>query len=170
MHSKKVEGGKFGFPVATQLGPLLLENNLCDDWATFFVRHRLGQQFRVSGKRYRDRQLNALWRRLQIVVPKLFADVRVEPSLLHGDLHIANSAAYEERLGQWQPLLFDPASFWGDAEFDLVLRWLVGVGENLKYNQAFYDAYFAARPQVSIFIVSLVASATKRKKKKIKKI
>lgn len=70
---------------------MLLDNTMCDDWPTFFVEHRLGQQFQIAGKRYRDRQLQSLWRRLKLAVPKLMADMKFEPSLLHGELHIANT-------------------------------------------------------------------------------
>jgi protein-ribulosamine 3-kinase len=146
LHNKAVEGGQFGFATPTMLGPLALENDLTDDWATFFVEHRLGQQFRVAGKRYRDRALQSLWRRLQIAAPKLLAE-KIQPSLLHGDLHVANAAAYEVKLGAWEPLLFDPACFCGDSELDLAIRNLVGVGDNLKFATPFYDAYFAARPK-----------------------
>ncbi len=95
LHNKKVDGGKFGFATPTMLGPLLLENEPSDDWAAFFVEHRLGQQFRVAGKRYRDRALHSLWRRLQLAAPRILGAERIEPSLLHGDLHVANAAAYE---------------------------------------------------------------------------
>ena len=83
-------------------------------------------------------------------MPKLFEGVAITPSLLHGDLHPLNAGtsvcvyiracfvdmfvffgiragAFEEKLGKWTPLLFDPACVYGHAEFDLALGNVVGM-------------------------------------------
>lgn len=72
-------------------------------------------QFRVCGVRYRDRELQSLWRRLQVAVPLLFENVKIEPSLLHGDFHPLNAGKPHTRTGRTNnstaPTLFPTQNF-----------------------------------------------------------
>jgi protein-ribulosamine 3-kinase len=153
LHSVPAERNKFGFDVATYLGGMRLDNEWTDDWWQFFSSRRLAPLFNVAAQRSRDRQLSSLWRRLQIAIPRIFGGTDAPPivaSLLHGDLSPLNASSHELKLGKWAPCLFDPASFFGHAEFDLALSRLDGM-EQYQFHPSFYEAYFAARPKTAGF-------------------
>jgi protein-ribulosamine 3-kinase len=59
------------------------------------------------------------------------------PSLLHGDLWGGNQAA----LAGGEPIVFDPAPYFGDREADIAMTRLFG-----GFGPRFYAAYFAAWP------------------------
>lgn len=59
------------------------------------------------------------------------------PSLLHGDLWGGNHAA----LADGEPVVFDPAPYFGDREADVAMTRLFG-----GFGPRFYAAYFAAWP------------------------
>ncbi len=59
------------------------------------------------------------------------------PSLLHGDLWGGNIAFTTDAV----PVLYDPASYYGDRETDLAMTRLFG-----SLPTAFYDAYRASYP------------------------
>jgi fructosamine-3-kinase len=59
------------------------------------------------------------------------------PSLLHGDLWSGNAAALESG----EPVVLDPAVYYGDREADIAMTELFG-----GFNTRFYKAYRAAWP------------------------
>ncbi len=66
-----------------------------------------------------------------------FAGYHPQPSLLHGDLWGGNWGV----AGNGQPVLFDPAVYFGDREADLAMTRLFG-----GFGASFYAAYQAAWP------------------------
>ena len=70
-------------------------------------------------------------------VPQFFGSYVPVPSLLHGDLWGGNWAADSSA----SPVLFDPATYFGDREADLAMTELFG-----GFDKRFYDAYSAAWP------------------------
>jgi fructosamine-3-kinase len=76
-------------------------------------------------------------RRLCGQLDALFRGHRPLPSLLHGDLWGGNWAADESG----NPVVFDPAVYFGDREADLAMTRLFG-----GFGRAFYDAYESAWP------------------------
>jgi fructosamine-3-kinase len=75
--------------------------------------------------------------RVQEAVPALLAGREPEASLLHGDLWSGNYGF--TRAGE--PVIFDPAVYYGDREADLAMTELFG-----GFGKAFYDAYQASWP------------------------
>ena len=67
----------------------------------------------------------------------LFENYQPEASLLHGDLWGGNYGFD----GQGNPVIFDPAVYYGDREADIAMTELFG-----SPGQTFYDAYNAAWP------------------------
>ena len=61
-----------------------------------------------------------------------FTNYQPQASLLHGDLWGGNTAVNTEN----QPVIFDPACYYGDRETDLALTELFG-----GFGQDFYSAY-----------------------------
>ncbi|MDE2052748.1 MAG: fructosamine kinase family protein, partial [Gammaproteobacteria bacterium] len=75
--------------------------------------------------------------RLLESVDALLAGHRPRASLLHGDLWAGNWLADS----QDEPVIFDPAAYYGDREADLAMTRLFG-----GFGRAFYDAYQDAAP------------------------
>ncbi|MGD9265203.1 MAG: fructosamine kinase family protein, partial [Lysobacterales bacterium] len=75
--------------------------------------------------------------RLLDALPRLLEGHRPAASLLHGDLWSGNKA-YDAK---GQPVIFDPASYYGDRETDIALTELFG-----GFGPDFYAAYRAAYP------------------------
>jgi fructosamine-3-kinase len=59
------------------------------------------------------------------------------PSLLHGDLWSGNYAA----VAGGEPVIFDPAVYYGDREADLAMTELFG-----RFPDSFYDSYAEVLP------------------------
>jgi len=66
-----------------------------------------------------------------------FPGYRPPPSLLHGDLWSGNWGA----VGAGEPVIFDPAVYYGDRETDLAMTRLFG-----GFGPAFYAAYESTWP------------------------
>lgn len=76
------------------------------------------------------------------LLPDILAGACTRPSTLHGDLWVGNTGA----LGAGDPVVFDPATFFGDAEFDLALASMFG-----GLDERFFDAYHAHNPRTAGF-------------------
>jgi protein-ribulosamine 3-kinase len=108
-----------------------------DDWVEFWRTQRLGPQLeRARDNGYAGR-LQDQGARVLEGLAKLLAGHRPPASLLHGDLWSGNAAT----LANGEPVVFDPAAYYGDRETDLALTELFG-----GFGQAFYSAYHAAYP------------------------
>ena len=125
---------RFGWHRDNTIGHTPQCNEWSDDWVGFFREHRLGFQLRLAARNgyglLEDGE--TLMKRL----PVLFADYTPEPSLLHGDLWGGNWGVCED-----EPVIFDPAVYYGDRESDLAMTRLFG-----GFGPAFYAAYEAAAP------------------------
>ncbi len=102
-------------------------------WAGFWWTHRLEPLLR----RLHDSELLQLSRGLDTRCAHLLHGTDEPPSLLHGDLWSGNTAADT----QGQPVLFDPAPYFGHREAELAMCGLFG-----GFNETFYRAYENARP------------------------
>ncbi|GAB0492981.1 hypothetical protein MMPV_004252 [Pyropia vietnamensis] len=137
----------YGFAVPTYLGATALDNTRSDDWAEFFLRQRLAPALAnaiashgggVTGtnaesaaalSRHAAALLADDGAAVRAVVAAGRGGVRPPPSLLHGDLWAGNvgaTAAATATAGERQPVAVDPASWYGDAEFDLAVSRLYG--------------------------------------------
>ena len=111
-------------------------NDRHPEWPTFFCEQRLRHQLRLAA----GRGGNALaepGERLAEGIGALFTNYRPAPSLLHGDLWGGNAAF----LAGDEPVVYDPATYYGDRETDLAMTELFG-----GFHPVFYDAYRAAWP------------------------
>ncbi len=127
---------RFGWRRDNTIGTTPQHNGWCDDWCSFFGKRRLAPQLeRVAAGG--DRGLAAAGRRVIDALPALLAGHAPAPSLLHGDLWGGNAAV----LANGEPVIFDPAVYYGDREADLAMTELFG-----GFGRAFYAAYEAAWP------------------------
>ena len=69
-------------------------------------------------------------------LPVWFRDYEPESSLLHGDLWGGNWACCDG-----EPVIFDPAVYYGDRETDIAMTQLFG-----GFGEAFYSAYVKEWP------------------------
>ncbi|MBE7553315.1 MAG: fructosamine kinase family protein [Anaerolineales bacterium] len=127
----------FGLDHANLIGANPQPNHQSDNWASFFREQRLGFQMELAGRNgvlptQRARRLEALLARLGDWLP-----AQPPASLLHGDLWGGNWLA----TASGEPVLIDPAVYYGHREADLAFTELFG-----GFPAAFYSAYQASWP------------------------
>jgi len=124
---------QFGWQRDNTIGSTPQINTPSPDWIDFWRRHRLGFQLELATRNGRD--LMRKGERLMADLGEFFRDYRPVPSLLHGDLWSGNVAA----TGQ-QPVIFDPAVYYGDREADLAMTELFG-GFSGRFYQAYHETW-----------------------------
>ncbi len=112
-------------------------NTPADDWISFWRERRLGYQLKLAAAKGHDGRLLADGERLMEKLPAFFAGYTPAPSLLHGDLWSGNAAM----TAGGEPVIYDPAVYFGDREADLAMTELFG-----GFPPTFYDAYRAEYP------------------------
>jgi len=127
----------FGWRRDNTIGSTPQPNSRSEDWVDFWARSRLGFQLELAAERGYGGGLQRKGEKLLERLPILFAGHRPRPSLLHGDLWGGNYACDETG----QPVLFDPACYYGDREADLAMTELFG-----GFGSDFYAAYREALP------------------------
>lgn len=126
----------FGFPDDNYIGRTRQPNAYSRDWVEFFREHRLGFQLDLAisnGFQF----LRGDGQRLVSELDALFVGYEPVPSLLHGDLWSGNWAS----LATGEPVIFDPAVYYGDRETDIAMTRLFG-----GFGEKFYAAYEAMWP------------------------
>jgi len=133
----RFSSGKFGWVRDNTIGTTPQVNKSSFDWIQFWREHRLGYQLQLA-------QGNGYKGKLQILGEQLLAELAVffpgmppVASLLHGDLWSGNYTF--DSAGQ--PVLFDPAIYYGDRETDLAMTEFFG-----GFPAPFYAAYREAYP------------------------
>ncbi|MDP3009659.1 MAG: fructosamine kinase family protein [Methylococcales bacterium] len=122
----------FGWHSDNTIGSTLQRNTHTADWLNFWREHRLGFQLQLAAKNGYGGRLQNKGERLCSELGVFFTSYMPTPSLLHGDLWAGNAAT--DRQGQ--PVVFDPACYYGDREADLAMTELFG-----GFSQDFYAAY-----------------------------
>lgn len=137
MHLHPAPRDAFGFDVDNTIGATPQRNPWTLSWIEFFREHRLGAMLdRLRG----DRELVALGDRLSQALPVFFQGLTsIRPSLVHGDLWSGNWAG----VGR-DPVIYDPAAFYGHNEFEFgIMDMFGGPGPE------FYRAYHAVIPRAA---------------------
>jgi fructosamine-3-kinase len=133
-------GTAYGWHRDNTIGSTPQLNGWDDEWISFFRDKRLGYQLELAvasgfdtrpGRTIRERG-ERLMRRL----PDFFTGYQPEPSLLHGDLWGGNWGV----IGNDQPVIFDPATYYGDREADIAMTRLFG-GFGPEFLAAYNDAW-----------------------------
>ena len=128
---------QFGFAQDNFIGTTPQPNGWKDNWIDFWREQRLGFQLRLAAQNGYGGKLQMLGEKLLDALPTFFDGYLPQPALLHGDLWSGNHAF----LADGTPVVFDPASYYGDRECDLAMTELFG-----GYPADFYAAYRAAYP------------------------
>lgn len=127
----------FGWHRGNTIGSTAQVNDWTPSWIDFWRKHRLGFQLSLAEDNGLNRFVVRRGHDLLDRLDRLFAGYRPQPSLLHGDLWSGNVAADEHG----NPVLFDPAVYFGDREADIAMSELFG-----RFDPGFYEAYHAAWP------------------------
>jgi fructosamine-3-kinase len=126
----------YGWHRDNTIGLTPQHNELSDGWVDFVREHRLGFQLQLAARNGFSGRLQEQGAVLLKRLPIYFDGYTPAASLLHGDLWGGNWACCDG-----EPVIFDPAVYFGDAESDLAMTRLFG-----GFGAAFYEAYDAARP------------------------
>ncbi len=128
---------RFGWHRDNTIGSTPQINTQDSNWIAFWRAQRLGFQLQLAARNGHRGKLLDKGERLLADLEPLFSDVTPVASLLHGDLWSGNWAV--TRAGE--PVVFDPAVYYGDRETDLAMTELFG-----GFVADFYAAYRAAWP------------------------
>jgi len=127
----------FGWNINNTIGSTPQHNDRQHDWLTFWQQHRLGAQLTIAAKNGFTGRLQLKGQHLLQNLPHFFDNYSPTPSLLHGDLWGGNAGA--DSAGN--PVIFDPACYYGDRETDMAMTELFG-----GFDSEFYAAYQASYP------------------------
>jgi fructosamine-3-kinase len=129
-------GQRFGWHSDNTIGSTPQLNTWSGSWIEFFATQRLGYQFQLAttgGGRFPAKQ------QLLAKLPEIL-NHQPKPSIVHGDLWSGNAGFTSSGV----PVIFDPATYWGDREVDLAMTELFG-----GFPRAFYAGYEAVYPLVA---------------------
>ncbi len=126
----------FGWRRDNTIGSTPQVNTLAADWVTFWQHHRLEYQLRLAAAQGHRGDLQRKGERLLSDLVLLFPHYTPTASLLHGDLWSGN-VAYDT---QGQPVIYDPAVYYGDREADIAMTELFG-GFPPRFYQAYRDTW-----------------------------
>ena len=129
-------GDAFGWHRANTIGATPQPNGRQPDWVGFWRENRLGFQLELAARNGHGDRLQAMGERLLSRFPALI-DHDPAPSLLHGDLWGGNIGF--TRTGD--PVIYDPATYYGDREAEIAMTELFG-----GFSADFYSSYREAWP------------------------
>lgn len=130
-HLHKNSSEYFGLDYDNFVGSLPQVNTKADNWIDFFINQRLDPMLKRAidtGKA--DVSLVEKFEGLYKSLPDIFPPEK--SSLLHGDLWSGNIMSNEDG----DPVIFDPAVYYGHREMDIAMSKLFG-----GFESEFYDAY-----------------------------
>lgn len=133
----RTRADRYGLGRDNTIGSTPQWNDWCEDWVRFLRERRLAFQLDLALKNGHGGRLQERGRRLLEAIGVFFTTYRPAPSLLHGDLWAGNRGV--DPAGQ--PVLYDPAVYYGDREADIAMTRLFG-----GFGPPFYAAYVAAWP------------------------
>jgi len=126
----------FGWHIDNTIGSTPQINVREHDWITFWQQHRIEQQLRFAAKNGYTGHIQERGYRLIEHIGDFFDNYTPHPSLLHGDLWGGNAASDH----QGNPVIFDPASYYGDRETDVAMTELFG-GFGHEFHSAYQTEY-----------------------------
>ena len=127
---------RFGWHRDNTIGSTPQINTWSDDWVRFFGERRLRYQFELAAENGYTGEFQANGHALLDRLGYFFSDYWPEASLLHGDLWGGNWAT-----ANGEPVIYDPAVYYGDRETDIAMTMLFG-----GFGPTFYEAYENAWP------------------------
>ncbi|KJF94623.1 fructosamine kinase family protein [Photobacterium angustum] len=127
------EQAEYGFDFDNYVGLTPQPNRWHRRWCRFFAEQRIAWQLQLCEEK------GILFGNIDTItsnVIKRLVNHQPKPSLLHGDLWHGNTA-----LTVSGPIIFDPATYWGDRECDIAMTELFG-----GFPNSFYEGYNSVYP------------------------
>jgi len=134
MHRHTAADGMFGWRMNNTIGATFQPNPKMSSWSEFWDVCRLGHMLDLCK---REGATFPQEKELRLRVKEVFSEHVCAPSLVHGDLWSGNKAYTTEG----EPVIFDPATYYGDREVDIAMTYLFG-----SFPASFYEAYMEAWP------------------------
>ena len=131
--SKKYSN-QFGWEHGNHIGSTPQTNSYNTSWVSFWKNERLLYQLNLAKSKGYSHKAYDDGLKLADSVGLFFTSHQVDTSLLHGDLWGGNCASDVEG----NPVIYDPAVYYGDREADIAMTELFG-----GFNSDFYKAYNA---------------------------
>jgi len=133
MHRVTCDRG-FGWDRDNVIGSTPQINNWTNSWIDFWMEYRLA--FQISLAKRKGWRCNISEQKIYTSLAQFFDNYQPQPSMVHGDLWSGNAAFVDG-----EPVIFDPALYFGDREVDLAMTELFG-----GFPSQFYRAYQVAYP------------------------
>lgn len=133
----KVTAPCFGWHRDNTIGSTEQRNAQTKNWVEFYREQRLEFQIKLALSQGYNGEIKTLGAKLCDRLDAFFIDYQPQSSLLHGDLWSGNYD-YDS---DGNPVIFDPAVYYGDREADMAMTELFG-----GFPKSFYDAYQDAYP------------------------
>ncbi len=131
----RIHGQHFGWYRDNTIGSTPQVNTANDNWLEFWRDRRLGFQLQLMQRTGSEHRLRSTIEFLMTNLGALFAGYTPVPSLLHGDLWSGNYGFVND-----EPVVFDPAVYYGDREADLAMTELFG-GFGASFYRVYHEAY-----------------------------
>lgn len=128
---------RFGWHRDNTIGSTPQPNTWTDNWLDFWRDQRLAYQLTLGARHGLSSRVCNKGEKLQTKLAALFGDHQPQASVLHGDLWSGNYGIGNNG----EPVIYDPAVYFGDRETDLAMTELFG-----GFGQDFYAAYRANWP------------------------
>lgn len=130
LHQHGVEN--FGWETANYMGSVPQQNHVQKRWVDFFIEQRLEPVAqKCLTKNVLPQNEYGLLKKVYERLPQFFDDAE-KPSLLHGDLWSGNFMCNQAG----EPVLIDPAVYYGHRAMDLAMTTLFG-----GFDAGFYESY-----------------------------
>lgn len=139
LHQKSFD--HYGGDSANFIGSLHQPNERFDDWPDFYMEYRLLPQLNIAADRRFLQREEIPEKGVILESTRHFLSSR-HPSLIHGDLWGGNFLIDKEG----DPVLIDPAVYYGHHQVDIAMSKLFG-----GFGREFYNAYYAEMgcPEIS---------------------
>ncbi len=128
----------FGWHIDNTIGSTPQPNSRSENWLSFWQTHRLGFQLSLAETNGYGGRLLQSGEKLSESLGYFFSAYHPTPSLLHGDLWSGNAAVSATSN---EPVIYDPACYYGDREADIAMTELFG-----GFGSNFYAAYSTIYP------------------------
>ncbi|MFW2405586.1 MAG: fructosamine kinase family protein [Gammaproteobacteria bacterium] len=133
----RVVRDEFGWHRDNTIGSTPQLNDRSPDWIEFLRDRRLGYQLQLAARNGVDSRVAERGEELLERLPEFFADYAPVASVLHGDLWGGNWGITADG----EPVIFDPAVYFGDREADIAMTMLFG-----GFGAEFLEAYQSEWP------------------------
>ncbi len=134
----------FGWHCDNTIGSTQQINQTSNNWLSFWRTNRLDFQLSLAEKNGFSGRLIKSGGKLSSSLQHFFNGYTPHPSLLHGDLWAGNAAMTD----RGEPIIYDPACYYGDRETDIAMTELFG-----GFSNSFYAAYNECYPLDSDYSV-----------------